>query len=248
MSDNLVLVRPDGTERTLVIAGLGARAYAFFYDFLICGVLLLAWISFLELGVGEPAGLHAWLAWLQGRGVLPENSLMGALLIFGLYHPILEGFWQGKTFGKKIAGIEVVSRKGRAPAWPAVCLRQIGRCIDCLPGFYAIGIIACLTTENNIRVGDRLANTLVVYSDEAQGAGLYRSTHEVALDDEKDQYIHELLNRWDQMALDRRCKLGAELLSELRLPIPQGIIDAHYDRSLRLRLSTLASRSYTKAK
>lgn len=246
-SKPVTMIRPDGTEREWVLAKLGARAYAFFYDLMACLLLALLWSLFLNLFFQEATGLSSWLAWLQNQSPMP-SSATGIFLILGFYHPILEGVFSGKTLGKKIAGIEVVNRQGKAPSWSAVFLRQIGRAIDFLPGFYAIGILSCLLSDEGLRFGDRLANTLVIYDDAESAIEQHFSAENVRLNEEKEQYLRELLNRWENMALERRCKLGAEFLSDLHLSAPQGVVDNRYDRSLKLRLSTLLSKAMTKAK
>jgi hypothetical protein len=47
-------------------------------------------------------------------------------------------------------------------------LRNIVRLIDFLPAFYSVGVIACLASSRNQRLGDMAAGTLVVRSDPAR--------------------------------------------------------------------------------
>lgn len=229
----------EGVDHSFEVAGLGARAYAFCYDLLFRLLLILSlgalWTQF---GNGSlTGGLHA--IW---------DSYQFLLIPWLLYHPVMEWLWKGQTLGKKIAGIQVITRRGTTPGLGAVLLRNFMRLIDMLPGTYLLGILWCLGSSLQIRLGDLLTNTVVVYTPDVdalsqvariKAQGLPEG---LILDPEKKQYIEELLGRWESMEIERRCKLAKTCLMGLSLPTPLGFIDAQYDKAIHAILLSLLKR------
>lgn len=86
-----------------------------------------------------------------------------ALLIISFaYYALLEGYL-GQTLGKMLLGIKVIREdNGEVPGLGAAAVRTVLRVIDVLPFAYLVGFIAVLISGKNQRLGDMLANTLVV--------------------------------------------------------------------------------------
>jgi uncharacterized RDD family membrane protein YckC len=73
----------------------------------------------------------------------------------------LEGYL-GQTVGKMLFGIkEVREDNGEVPGLGAAALRTLLRIIDGI-FFYAVAFVSVLATQKNRRLGDMVANTLVV--------------------------------------------------------------------------------------
>ena len=89
-------------------------------------------------------------------------SSLSFVLVFVGYFIICEMLWSGRSVGKRAAGIRVVSTTGAAEGFWSILLRNVARLIDFLPIFYIVGSISILATENNQRIGDMLANTIVI--------------------------------------------------------------------------------------
>ena len=70
--------------------------------------------------------------------------------------------WSGRSIGKRAAGIRVISATGAAEGFWSILLRNIARLVDFLPVLFIVGSIAILASANNQRVGDMLANTIVI--------------------------------------------------------------------------------------
>jgi uncharacterized RDD family membrane protein YckC len=69
----------------------------------------------------------------------------------------------GQTLGKKLLGIQVISRKGGKVAALAVGVRTVLRIIDFLPFLYLIGLLSILFSGGRAqRLGDMAAGTTVV--------------------------------------------------------------------------------------
>ncbi|HEY0652273.1 MAG TPA: RDD family protein [Chryseosolibacter sp.] len=108
--------------------------------------------AFYLIAFGEPNGEGGYTA--EGMRAFP------ILFIWLLYFPVVEGFF-GQTLGKKILGIRVTSSQGRDIGMGTSFLRHLFDFID-LSFVGLVGIIVMKSSQNNQRVGDHVAGTLVV--------------------------------------------------------------------------------------
>ena len=60
-------------------------------------------------------------------------------------------------------GLKVVTTSGSPPTLGASMLRNLLRFADFLPFGYLFGVVTCLSNRNFQRIGDLVADTLVVY-------------------------------------------------------------------------------------
>lgn len=128
----------------------------------------------------EPAGVPARaLAYLVdfpfvGGGALAagnrsEGSFSARAFAFGLlgtvggllYHVLLEGRF-GRTVGRAVVGIAVVGEDGSSCTYRAAAVRTALRLVDWLPVAYLVGALSIRLTERRQRVGDVVANAVVV--------------------------------------------------------------------------------------
>jgi uncharacterized RDD family membrane protein YckC len=146
MEHELTILSPEKTILTYPLAGMGRRVMAQFLDVLIILALLVAC---------SVAGL-----------VVP--SLGGAAMIFAfsaipfLYFILQEGFWNGLTIGKMAFGLRVRMADGTPITFTAALGRNFVRVADFLPFGYFAGMLATFTTPRAQRLGDLVANTVVV--------------------------------------------------------------------------------------
>ena len=151
-----------GVEVTLPIAGAGGRSYAFIIDWHIRVLLALAW--WLVAAAGFSGGFTS-----AGSGAGADSVArfllitLPPLAIYFLYHPILEIAMRGRTPGKRMAGIRIVTRDGASPGVGALLIRNAFRLIDSLPAFYCLGLGFVISTAQHVRIGDLAAGTLLVY-------------------------------------------------------------------------------------
>ncbi len=68
---------------------------------------------------------------------------------------------QGATLGKRILGLRVVKTDGSPISWSESIIRNLLRIVDGLFG-YLVGAILIWTSPQRQRLGDRVANTVVV--------------------------------------------------------------------------------------
>lgn len=81
-------------------------------------------------------------------------------LAFFVYYVVLEAEF-GHTIGKKAVGIKVVTESGEPIDYRASLVRNVLRIVDGL-FFYLVGAIFVYRSADAQRLGDRVANTVVV--------------------------------------------------------------------------------------
>ena len=141
-------------------AGLMVRFVASILDMI---VLLVATVL-----VALPFGLLAGASVLSTGAVAPWIGLLWGpltLLLFGLWIVYFTYFESttGQTPGKRAMDIRVVdARTGQQIDLGRALLRNILRIVDWFPAFYLIGFVVALVTERKQRIGDLIADTIVV--------------------------------------------------------------------------------------
>jgi uncharacterized RDD family membrane protein YckC len=78
-----------------------------------------------------------------------------------VYFTVLEGA-AGRTVGKALFGLIVVETDGSPVGYRGALVRTLLRPVDQFPTLYLLGFGSMLTSDRRQRVGDRLANTVVV--------------------------------------------------------------------------------------
>ena len=89
-------------------------------------------------------------------------TYMLILFVMGFYHLAFEILNNGQSIGKKALGLRVVNLRGTTPTLQSYVLRWMFRLIDIggSLGTLALGFVS--TTVNNQRIGDIIAQTLVI--------------------------------------------------------------------------------------
>lgn len=140
---------PEGISLRLRAAGVMPRAAAWVIDFLIrMGILWALSIPLVALGA-------------TGRGIY-------LLVVFAgmwLYPVLFEVLRDGQTIGKKAMGLRVINANGTPVTWIASIVRNLMRTVDMMPFGYGFGLLAGLIDKQSRRLGDMVAGTLVVFTD-----------------------------------------------------------------------------------
>lgn len=242
---SITLQSITGVDVELHIAGPGSRSYAFVIDWHIRLVLALAWFFGTLMLYG--GGLEL----LDIRGTLESFWLVIVLPstgIYLLYHPILETLMQGRTPGKRMAGVRLVSRSGDIPSVGALLLRNVFRIIDSMPLFYVIGLTMVTFTRQHVRIGDLAAGTLLVLDETEHEEALAKLTHVASargLDPKALELAQELLDRWTSLDDDTRSRIARSLIARLDAGVPQATLDSERSSELRARLESLLSPQLT---
>ena len=208
-ADTLVVTSPTGVDVELAIAGPGSRAYAFLIDWHIRLLVALAWFAVAAFVAGSS---------LVGK-VGPGGAaivFMPAILIYFLYHPVLELLMRGRTPGKRMAGVRIVDRHGGTPSSLALLIRNAFRLIDCLPVFYGVGLSITIFSAQRVRLGDMAAGTLLVHDGDQESKALSQLgalSLNPALDAATLALGNDLLLRWQELESVTRRHLARELLA-----------------------------------
>jgi uncharacterized RDD family membrane protein YckC len=228
--DRVTVQSVTGVDLTLAIAGPGTRSYAFVIDWHIRFLIAAAWLLIayyvfdIALSVKSAAGFL---------------SILPASIIYFLYHPILEVALRGRTPGKRMAGVRIVSRDGGPPGTSALLIRNIFRLIDSLPAAYMLGLISCFVTANRVRIGDMAAGTLLVLDNAAAEKSLLRiealaTRSQLSLD--ALELVDQILERWDSLESTSRAQIARALLLRLNPAADAGALGALADAGLRTML------------
>ncbi|MDB6070152.1 MAG: rane protein [Verrucomicrobiales bacterium] len=142
----------SGVEIELHPAGPVVRAKAWLIDLLWMGA---------AYAIGSiAAGLIGALVGAEGY-----SGLMALFMFFMSWgYRVLYERLKGATPGKKSCGLRVVMTDGGPVTWTAAILRNLLRVADFLPAAYVTGLMSCLLSRRFQRLGDLVADTMVVYS------------------------------------------------------------------------------------
>jgi len=178
LDDRVRIATPEGVAIELTLAGLGSRAIAAAIDLLIqifAGTLTMMVVSVALLGL------------FSESDTLVVGILSGLFVtVFVLFPTVFERYGNGKTPGKAIVGIRVVTMSGQPVTFLTALLRNFFRFIDMLPGGYLAGVVAISTTELHQRVGDIVAGTIVIRDSSPRPNLRYLAGVELPLDSNWD--------------------------------------------------------------
>jgi len=147
------VVTPEGVVLQLRAAGPVPRALAWLIDFAIrMTILMVAGMIFGLLGKG-------------GNGFY----LITVFVVWWFYPVVFEVMWKGRTPGKRALDLRVVAGNGAPLGWQAAFTRDLLRVVDMLPVLYGTGVLCCLLDPWGRRLGDMVANTLVVHELKPRG-------------------------------------------------------------------------------
>jgi uncharacterized RDD family membrane protein YckC len=232
-----------GVELTLPIAGPGSRSYAFVIDWHIRVLLAAAWMFTLWLVLKGLGLLGLGGGW---RGLLALLALWPALLIYFLYHPVLELLMHGRTPGKRMAGVRLVTRSGGVPGAAAILTRNIFRLLDCMPFLYLVGLSTCMISAQRLRIGDMAAGTVLVLEAAPSAHNLARLPALLArtgLEPGVLELLDELLERWLSLSVEHRDALARTLLARANPALSGAALNEAGDAELQQRLRSLLSAS-----
>jgi uncharacterized RDD family membrane protein YckC len=146
--NELTITTPEHVHIRLEPAGAGSRFLAILID----STIVTAASTF----------IYAVAVKLLPKGIaLAVFVTAGFLLTWG-WHLYFETRRQGRTPGKRALRIRVVDARGLPVSLYQSLVRNITRVLDFAPAFYGIGAIAMMASPTRRRLGDLIADTLVV--------------------------------------------------------------------------------------
>ena len=151
MEHELTILSPEKTIITYPLASIGRRMLAHFIDWM---AIVALWIME-GLILGKLSG-HVDEAFLLGLTLFTYISTPFFYFIFS------EGLWNGRTVGKLSCGLRVRMADGTPIKFSASVGRNLIRAGDFFPVLYFTGVLAIFTTPRAQRLGDLIANTVVI--------------------------------------------------------------------------------------
>lgn len=145
---------PEQIQLSFNLAGISSRMMAYLIDIVIRGTVVFV----IGLFVMTATGLAA-----------PELG-MGLMLVIifvmeWAYHTVIEWAWNGYTPGKRALGLRVVRTNGVAVDLMRSAIRNLLRAADIFPFAYATGVLVMYFTKTERRLGDLVADTMVIRED-----------------------------------------------------------------------------------
>jgi uncharacterized RDD family membrane protein YckC len=217
--DQISIVTPEGITLDLPLAGVGSRFIAALID--------------TSIQVAALIGLSLLRAGLPGNGVVSAVFIVVAFVLFTGYDISFETLASGRTPGKRVTGLRVVTAGGAPVRFTTSAIRNVLRVVDILPGTYLVGIVTIVLTTRNQRLGDLAAGTLVVRertgadarsgpwtvvpsSDPGDGADLFEGWDVTAVSGDEVATVRRFLERRSSLVPEARARLAAELAGRLR--------------------------------
>jgi len=144
----LTITTPEHVPIRLEPAGAGSRFLAIFID-----AFLINAIATTTYGI---------VAVFLPPGVALAIYVTMSFFLTWAWHLWFETRKQGRTPGKRALKIRVIDARGLPVSLHQSLVRNITRVLDFIPLFYGAGAIAVLASPTRRRIGDILADTLVV--------------------------------------------------------------------------------------
>ena len=143
----------EGVEIHLRMAGPYVRVLAYGLDLLIrIGLLMVSGLLFFLLGL------------LLGARVSNGVQMLVMFFVTFFYYIFFEAGKRGASPGKRAMGLRVVDTSGAPISFGQSFIRNMLRFADGMPiPTYGFGLMSTLFTRRFQRLGDLLANTVVVY-------------------------------------------------------------------------------------
>ncbi len=142
---------PGQIELTFTLAGAASRMMAYGIDILIRAGVVLVVSLFVLVATGFAAPE-------LGMGL----TLVIIFVVEWAYHTIIEWAWNGYTPGKRLLGLRVVRTSGVSIDFMRSAMRNLLRAADIFPFAYATGIFVMFFTKTERRLGDLVADTMVI--------------------------------------------------------------------------------------
>jgi uncharacterized RDD family membrane protein YckC len=155
LDTTLELETPEHIAFRYQLAGPARRAAAYLIDLLVRGAILLV--------VGIIIALTSSESTEALRGFEAGAML---LLFFALewgYYVAFDLLNDGASPGKRAFQLRVVHQDGKPITLADSVLRNLLRAADLLPMFYALGVVSMMLDKKFRRLGDLVAQTVVVY-------------------------------------------------------------------------------------
>jgi uncharacterized RDD family membrane protein YckC len=146
--NEVTITTPEHVPIRLEPAGAGSRFLATLIDF------------FIVSAVSTAAGFL--LSAVLPRGIAMAVSMTLNFVLTWGWHVFFEVRKQGRTPGKRALRLRVIDARGLPVSLYQSLVRNIVRALDFAPAFYGFAALVTMVTASRRRLGDLVADTLVV--------------------------------------------------------------------------------------
>ena len=195
----------DNVQLDLPVAPFPLRILAAFLDYIIFGLIIMALMALGLFGIIWSGARSAWLV---------AVFILGYFLIEYGYFVALEFWLGGQTPGKKVFGLRVVTRQGGRAPGGAILVRNAFRAVD-----IAIGVPFMIWSPLGQRIGDRLAETLVLETGRVVPEAMVRRVPS-AWGPREIAVAEEFLRRSNSMDKTRAEELAGRILEAMERDSP----------------------------
>ena len=150
--NSLTIRTPEGIAFSLMLAGPVTRFLAWSVDLL------------LILATNKLLGVLLGVLGIISRDIAMAAAVLGYFIVSIGYGIATEWYWRGQTLGKRLLRLRVTDVHGLQLRFSQIVIRNLLRFVDSLPVLYFVGGLACLINRRAQRLGDFVANTIVVWS------------------------------------------------------------------------------------
>lgn len=223
MADEILTIEtPEHVELEFALATIGNRFLACAVDHAIQAIALFVTgligyqLSASVRSLGQVSSLNEISLW-----VLAIATLVSFVIVFG-YFVIFETIWSGQTPGKRWLKLRVIQEDGRPLTFFAALVRNLIRMADIQPlPFYSIGVISVFSSARAKRLGDYVANTVVIKERTAE-APSFDDVFESEVIDTAMRRVAPAVNfQGDLRALTQSEILAVEVFLRRRYEIPE---------------------------
>ncbi|MBN1672121.1 MAG: RDD family protein [Kiritimatiellae bacterium] len=102
------------------------------------------------------------IAGLLGPDLATGVAMVASFVVSLGYPIVLEWYWRGQTLGKRLFRLQVMDAQGLRLQFTQVVIRNLLRVVDALPVAYLVGGLAAFFSARGQRLGDLVANTIVI--------------------------------------------------------------------------------------
>lgn len=252
---------PEQVVFSYTIAGVGSRAAAALFDYLICFGLLAGLALLVSFGVRRAGGrllADTSTAWVIALFIVGQFAILWG------YYVLFEGLRDGQTPGKRRLGLRVVRDGGYSVTFGASAARNLVRIVDMQPGIlYGVGILSVAVSRHGRRLGDMVAGTMVVREQmiaatapdmDAEPA---RAAIATILTDDEFALVERFVTRRNTLDAARRTDLAVQIAARFRDRAeasdvggggqPAALVIRLYERERDARARGVAARSDTGA-
>lgn len=247
-ADTAPIVTPEGVVLDFDLAGIASRLLARMIDSII--QLTALYVTMMILIVVS----------LSSPTVAIVSAIVVAFTLLFLYPMVLEAFWGGRTVGKYVLGLRVVTTEGGPARLRHTAIRSMLQLIDVFATFGGAAVLAALMSQNGQRLGDMAAGTHVIRERRSKGRvaerevviptprrmqSLVDSIDPSNLDISQRALIRSVLIRTPDLTDDARAALTSDLAQRVSdtigAPVPPAVHPETWLACVAARIQQLAA-------